>query len=312
MASLFPALVVSLVGLVAQAAAQSGPRPDPFADPKNDPYNPLKYIPSNELTAVGFSFILIIAILQTWCIKRWGGKWMCAMPIAAYCFALGISFRFGLAKNPQNKTIYILQSLFVLLSPCGFIAADYVLLGRIAGHLNAGQYLLIPARRITVVFVLSDVITFLIQAGGGGISASADTASKKDLGSKVFLVGLAAQLCSFLAYTGIFLLFLYRVWKHQPKTWKKDENKDWANRWTTLAIALGISCVGILVRSVFRTVEMSEGFGGPLTTTEYWFYALDLLPLFIAIAVYVPFWPGRFIPGDQPSFDSIPLSDREA
>lgn len=47
--------------------------------------------------------------------------------------------------------------------PCAFIAANYVLLGRLARHIGAGQYLLVNPRRITLVFVSSDIITFLIQ-----------------------------------------------------------------------------------------------------------------------------------------------------
>ena len=27
-----------------------------------------------------------------------------------------------------------------------------------------------------------------------------------------------------------------------------------------------------------------------------YFYALDSLPLFVAVAVYTPFWPGRMMP----------------
>jgi hypothetical protein len=68
------------------------------------------------------------------------------------------------------------------------------------------------------------------------------------------------------------------------------------------------------IRSVYRTIEISQGFRGTLGrcffalsglgdssrtipgTSERFFYALDTLPLFIAIAVYVPFWPGRFLP----------------
>ncbi|EJD40946.1 cytochrome P450 [Auricularia subglabra TFB-10046 SS5] len=37
------------------------------------------------------------------------------------------------------------------------------------------------------------------------------------------------------------------------------------------------------------------GYYGTLGTTESFFYTLDTLPLFIAIAVYVPVWPGRVI-----------------
>lgn len=45
-----------------------------------------------------------------------------------------------------------------------------------------------------------------------------------------------------------------------------------------------------------RTIELSQGFEGRLATMEAFFYGLDMLPLFIAVAVYVPFWPGRLIP----------------
>lgn len=53
--------------------------------------------------------------------------------------------------------------------------------------------------------------------------------------------------------------------------------------------------MGIQIRSVYRTTEQSEGFLGRLATTQAFFYGLDTLPLFIAIVIYVPFWPGRFI-----------------
>jgi hypothetical protein len=53
--------------------------------------------------------------------------------------------------------------IFPLLQPCAYIAADYVLLGQLGRHLCADQFLVIPARRITIVFIMSDVTTFLIQ-----------------------------------------------------------------------------------------------------------------------------------------------------
>lgn len=49
------------------------------------------------------------------------------------------------------------------LQPCAYIAADYVLLGQLGRHLRADEYLVIPARKITIVFIMSDVTTFLIQ-----------------------------------------------------------------------------------------------------------------------------------------------------
>ena len=47
---------------------------------------------------------------------------------------------------------------------------------------------------------------------------------------------------------------------------------------------------------MYRTIELSEGFDGFLTRTEVYFFALDFVPLLVALVCYVPFWPGRFIP----------------
>lgn len=41
------------------------------------------------------------------------------------------------------------------------------------------------------------------------------------------------------------------------------------------------------VRSFYRSIEISEGFQGNLATHEAYFYALDALPLLVAIVVSV-------------------------
>lgn len=272
------------------------PKGDPFIDPKHDPWNPLKYIASNILTGVAFAIFLVIAISQSLCCWRWGAKWMLAMIIGSYAMALGFGIRFGLHSDPQSLGIYIGQYLFVVLSPCAFIAANYVLLGRLARHLDCVPFLIVPAHLLTRIFVTSDVITFLIQASGGGVSAAANDPHTNLIGSRIFLTGLAIQLASFFTFSVIYIVFLHRVRTNSPGVWTMDSHKGWINDWRTLAGVLVLSCIGILVRSVFRVVEASEGYSGHLTTTESFFYALDTLPLILAVAIYTPFWPGRFIP----------------
>lgn len=69
--------------------------------------------------------------------------------------------------------LFQLSSRFVVLSPCGFIAGNYILLGRLSRHLDLGHYLIVPPAQITKIFVTSDITTFWIQAAGGGLSTSA-------------------------------------------------------------------------------------------------------------------------------------------
>ncbi|KAG9082850.1 hypothetical protein FS749_006527 [Ceratobasidium sp. UAMH 11750] len=52
-----------------------------------------------------------------------------------------------------------------------------------------------------------------------------------------------------------------------------------------------ISCLGIVVRCIYRAVEGSEGFHGYLLTHEVYFFVLDCLPLLVATAVYTVIWP---------------------
>ncbi|KAI0036771.1 RTA1-like protein [Vararia minispora EC-137] len=292
-------LLSFLAAIAVAHARQFGPQlphpANPFADPKNDPYNPLGYIASDTLTAIAFSFVLTSAIVQTFMMRKWGAWWMSCMVIGEYTFAVGTGSRFGLARQPESRPIYIVEYLFVVLSPCAFIAADYVLLGRLARHLNAGQHLLIRPSRIMITFVVSDITTFLIQAAGGGVSIGANTPQQAKTGSNIFLAGLAIQLVSFLTFSAIFVYFVLRVHKFEPQAWTRDAGKRWYDDWRALAAALALSCIGIVIRSFYRVVELTQGFQGPIAENEPLFYGLDTLPLFIAVVVYVPFWPGRFI-----------------
>lgn len=112
----------------------------------------------------------------------------------------------------------------------------------------------------------------------------------------------------------MYIRFLYLVRRHSPEVWTRDRHsRMWYSDWRALACAFLLSCAGILVRSVFRVVELSEGFKGALATSEGAFYGLDTLPLFVAVSAYVPFWPGRFI-GRQdvpPAVDTSHSDDSE-
>ncbi|KAG2086235.1 RTA1-like protein [Suillus discolor] len=265
-----------------RAASNSTQCPsDPYLDPRNDPCNALGYIASIPPTAVAFSLVLLIAFIQTY-------------RIIYKVYAIGFGFRFALHYNPDSLVIYIVEYLMIVLSPCFFIAANYVLLGRLARDIGCTYQVLLPVRRLTLIFVLSDVTTFVIQAAGASMTTSTVYNSAL-IGLHVFLAGLVVQLASFLFFCVIFARFLYKVHAEVQAIWMQDSKQHWNNDWRTLAAAMMISCIGILIRSCYRVAEVAQGFHGSLTSSETAFYLGDTLPLLVAIGIYVPFWPGRFI-----------------
>ncbi|CAE6378444.1 hypothetical protein RSOLAG22IIIB_11545 [Rhizoctonia solani] len=262
-------------------------------DPKISPRNPLHYIPNKPLAVVaGILYLAIPAICILWCRKRWA-RYMLTIMIGGVCYAIGLFLRLPFGDNSDKLGLYIVMNMFTVLSPCAFIATVYMLLGRLALHLDADEYLLVKSRIITKLFLTSDIVTLLIQAGGGSMAASA---SAGKIGSKIFLIGLIIQLISFCAYMVVFAVFLHRMKVNRPGECVLPRNSaEFFSHWTALAGALIISCIGILIRSIFRTIENAQGFTGYLATHEVYFYVLDTLPLFIAILVFVVTWPPMYL-----------------
>jgi hypothetical protein len=77
--------LLSVVSVVdAKVPPGYGPPSDPFIDPKDDFYNPLGYIASNVLTSIAVALYLLTSIALTFCMRKWGAKWMLCMVIGGY------------------------------------------------------------------------------------------------------------------------------------------------------------------------------------------------------------------------------------
>ncbi|KAF8321128.1 hypothetical protein DL93DRAFT_2072827 [Clavulina sp. PMI_390] len=227
----------------------------------------------------------------------------------------GFSMTFGLVgryplNNPkfETTTIKLVQSIFTLLSPVAFIASNYALLGRQALHTGTNHMLIIKASVLTTIFILSDIITFIIQLGGAVFTADTKVKNSMQLGTELFKVGMIAQSLSFVFFTFVFIFWLLRVRTQSPRTWDVAKRLTldgqtrgsydpyvWSEDWRALAVAQAISCGGIIVRSTYRTITALQGVGGTLNKNQDLFYAFDTLPLLVSIGIYAIWWPGNFI-----------------
>ncbi|CAE6477716.1 unnamed protein product [Rhizoctonia solani] len=256
---------------------------------------PLKYTPNKTAAVIaGGLYMFTAGAMCVWGTRYWG-RYMLSMIIGSACYAGGLFLRLLVAEDMESVMKYATMNLVILLSPCGFIAGVYMLLGRLAIHLDATEYLLIRPNILTKVFVISDVLTFFMQAAGGGMTAG-DNANMRNIGSKVFLIGLIAQLISFLGYTLIFGLFVYRLWTLRRDEWNYRP-QGIMNHWLALIAAMGISCQNIIVRSVFRVIENAQGRDGTFASQEQYFYMMDCAVLWVAVSVFVVTWPPKFLTG---------------
>ncbi|KAI0080912.1 RTA1-like protein [Panus rudis PR-1116 ss-1] len=250
------------------------------------------------LTLLHTVFYLAAGVAQTYMTFRYGAKYMLCMVVATYTYAIGLALRYGLHSHPDDQHLYIAENILTIISTCGIAIANCMILERLCRWLKGDDHLWMRPNRLTAIFVTSDICTFLVQGVGGGLSVTGN-ADRAALGQNLSLTGLIAQLLSFSVFTSMSIRFLYRVRKHEPYLWLRQDRLPFLRDWRGLAYALCLSSAGVLVRSFYRITELSEGYQGYLATNEKYFYALEALPLLISASVFIPFWPGRFIPSTE-------------
>ncbi|GAA5821316.1 hypothetical protein JCM11251_004567 [Rhodosporidiobolus azoricus] len=267
------------------------------------------YIPELYAAILGLVLFGVVGAWHWVCWWRNGKqRYMLTLTIGMTCMTLGFVLRLAYHYSPYTLALYAVQLLFLLLSPCAFLATNYVLLKHLAvsmGEDVVKNCLFLPIRFIVKFFVWVDVITFLIQAAGGGASAGGGKIA--EVGPHIALAGLIVQLVSFGLFMVLLVVFAFRVRSRFPHLGSPVPafsfrnysmfKTDLVNDWRVLFWALLISSIGIMVRCVFRTIEYAQGYSGYLLVHEVYFYVLDALPLFLAMSLYAWLWPTRVVEG---------------
>jgi hypothetical protein len=177
---------------------------------------------------------------------------------------------------------YIIQSLLLLVAPALFAASIYIILGRIILMTDGELHSTIRLRWLTKVFVTGDVISFLLQGGGGGIQSSG-TESAMKTGEKLIIAGLFVQLAFFGVFVVIAGLFHTRLQRYGPASISVDLS---ALPWKRHLLALYASSALILVRSVFRVIEYLMGNAGYLLRHEVFLYVFDAVLMLAVMVVF--------------------------
>ncbi|KAJ5356623.1 hypothetical protein N7517_011232 [Penicillium concentricum] len=173
-----------------------------------------------------------------------------------------------------------IQAIFVLVAPSLLAASIYMELGRIM-IVTGGEHLS-PIRRswLTKIFVVGDVISFFVQAGGAGMLVKASTAAK---GGSVIKVGLIIQIIFFGLFIITSIIFHVKLVKNGSRV-LQQHHVPWKKHQTVLYIGSLL----IFVRSIFRYIEYNQGSSGALLQQEFWSYIFDAaLMLLVMIAFNV-------------------------
>ncbi|CAP95198.1 hypothetical protein E8E15_007058 [Penicillium rubens] len=238
------------------------------------------YIPSIPAAVVSIVLFGISTVLHCWQMLR-GRTWFFIAFIFGGIFeVVGYTARVVSSNEYPNYTIppLAIQAVLVLVAPSLLAASIYMELGRIM--IVTGGENLSPIRRswLTKIFVVGDVISFFIQAGGAGMLVKASTAEK---GGNVIKVGLIIQIIFFGIFIITSIVFHVKLVKNGSRVLQQRQVP-----WKKHQIALYIGSPLIFVRSIFRYIEYNQGNSGTLLQHEFYSYIFDAALMLLVMVVF--------------------------
>lgn len=269
------------------------PNPDGTCTLQNAPY---EYIPTLWL-GILFTVLFAIELVLHLVFSLWPGRFRRGgfMLLAAVCAAgevAGWVSRLYSHYKFFKADPYIAQLVSLIISPIFVSAANYVALERVIFSVGP-ELARIPTKIYIGVFVTGDIISLIVQAVGGGMSATADTDSGVHTGSNIALAGVIIQTL----ITGPFLILLSDFLIRHLIAYRAGKfHERWTRGTALVGAASFISSIFILIRCIYRCVEMKQGWTGYLSTHEVWFPIFDATMIFFALVVFLPFHPSFFLP----------------
>lgn len=198
---------------------------------------------------------------------------------------IGWASRTWAAKCPYNRDAFLSQIVTLIIAPVFFSAALYVLLGKLISDMGRASSILSP-KWYAIVFCTCDVVSLIIQAAGGAMASMADTDEEQDRGTHIMEGGIVFQLATMTLFGVLMGDFARRIMSR--RTGLRDSVTPSLK---LILVAMLVSFVMIYIRSIYRTIELAQGWRGYLITHEAYFIALDAATMVIAVAVFIPIDP---------------------
>lgn len=174
----------------------------------------------------------------------------------------------------------MIQICCLIIAPAFITAGIYAMLGWLINALGP-QHSMLKPNWYWRIFIAGDILSLLVQGAGGGIASGGsndNNVSQLNLGSNMMLGGIIFQLIVMILFCffGVHFFYNFKKSKQSTKSVPGLENIRWMWR------GLGWASFWILLRGIYRVVELKQGWRGFLMTHEFYFL-FDMIPVAFAL-----------------------------
>ncbi|KAI0368536.1 RTA1-domain-containing protein [Pilatotrama ljubarskyi] len=241
--------------------------------------SPYGYVPTEWICIM---FIALFAVSSAIHLGQtvWSRLWwlLGTTVLAGLIEIIGWSGRLWSSISPTLLNPFLMQITTTIIAPTPLIAANFVILGQIIKRLGQ-QYSRLSAKWYTIIFCSCDIIALVIQAvGGAKASAAVQNNQDPNPGGHVMLGGIAFQLAAVSIYLILAAEFLLRYHIDKPfqrKSGAMPKSYAFDRGVQLMIVGLAFDGVFILIRSIYRTIELTDGWSGRIIETQVYFNVLD-------------------------------------
>ncbi|KAI9824052.1 MAG: hypothetical protein M1832_002120 [Thelocarpon impressellum] len=210
---------------------------------------------------------------------------------------IGYVGRIMMHYNPFFRGNFLIYLVCLTIGPAFLNAAIYLSLSRVVvvygehvSRVRPGVY--------TCLFIGCDIFSLVLQSIGGASASMARDMAGTDTGVKIMAAGLGFQVASLVLFIGLCTEFAFRCRKHRQILNPVHKQLRESFLFKACLASLAFASLAILARSIFRVVELSEGFLGRLANDEPAFMVADGTMIAVACIVLTVFHPGFCFKGE--------------
>jgi len=257
---------------------------------------PYHYVPTEWICAMFLGLFSITTIIHL-CQGMWFHMWW-VLPtavIAGLGEIIGWTGRLWSSQNPLRLDPFLIQISSTIIAPTPLVATKFILLARIIGRLGP-QYSRLSPKLYSIIFLGCDLIALTVQAiGGAKASDAASNNQDPNPGGHITLGGIFFQMAALTFYTLFAAEFLTRYNMDKPVRPTSGDRGKLTQRLKLQLIGLGIMTFLIFIRSIYRTIELIDGWSGVIISTQWYFNAFDGAMIFLAMLTLNLFHPGLLL-----------------
>jgi hypothetical protein len=213
-----------------------------------------------------------------------------------------------------------MQITTTIISPSFMSAANFTILGAIIRRLGY-RYSWLTPRWYLIVFISLDLISLVVQAiGGAKASTAAENNQNADPGGHIMLYGIVLQMIALTIYVALGADFVIRYHLNKPvrktppvdgksEAEKTEERPVIDGRTRLMLVGLVLNSLFLFIRAIYRTIELNNGWGGPIITNQALFNWLDGTQITLATYVFNFIHPGYLLRPTRDAKSSETLQD---